>query len=135
MRRSVAEGVRSRVLRTPARSRSDHGAATAETMMVLPVLVAVTIGLVWLVSLAATQARVVDAAREVARALARDEPRSAALTLGRRVAPAGSEFDIGEGTDLVSVRVTSSIDGPGGIFRFVSGVTVDAEAVSAREPG
>jgi len=135
MRRSVAKGVRSRVLRTPARSRSQHGTATAETMMVLPVLVGVTIGMVWLVSLAATQVRVVDAAREVARAMARDEPRSAALALGRRVAPAGSEFDIEEGTDMVIVTVTSRVAGPGGIFRFAPSVSVDAEAVSAREPG
>jgi len=135
MRRSVAQGVRSRVLRTPARCRSEHGTATAETMMVLPVLVGVTIGMVWLVSLAATQVRVVDAAREVARAMARDEPRSAALALGRRVAPAGSEFDIEEGTDMVVVTVTSRVAGPGGIFRFAPSVSVDAEAVSAREPG
>jgi len=135
MRRPVAKGVRSRVLRTPARSRSEHGTATAETMMVLPVLVGFTVGMVWLVSLAATQVRVVDAAREVARAMARDEPRSAALALGRRVAPAGSEFDIEEGTDLVIVTVTSRVAGPGGIFRFAPSVSVDAEAVSAREPG
>ena len=134
MRRPVAEGARSRVLRASARSRSERGSATAETMMVLPVLAGVTIGLVWLVSLAATQVRVVDAAREVARAVARDEPRSTALALGRRVAPAGSDFDVETGSDLVRVRVTSAVTGPGGIFRFVRVVRVEAEAVSAQEP-
>ncbi|MFI2708388.1 TadE family type IV pilus minor pilin, partial [Nocardioides sp. CER28] len=53
---------------SPAR---DRGAATAELVMVLPALVAVTIGLVWLLSVGAAQVRTVDAARETARALAR----------------------------------------------------------------
>jgi len=67
---------------------------TAETVMVLPVLVAVALGLAWVLALAATQVRVVDAAREVARAAARDESRSTALALGRRVAPHGSSIDL-----------------------------------------
>ena len=58
--------------------------------MVLPVLVAVALGLVWLVALAATQVRVVDAARETARAAARDDGRASAVALGRRVAPDGA---------------------------------------------
>ena len=102
--------------------------------MVLPVLIAVTWGLVWLVCLAATQARVVDAAREVARALARDEQHATALALGRRVAPQGSDFEVRESDDLVTVTVTSPVRGPGGVFRFVGWVDVAAEAVSAREP-
>ncbi|QNN54968.1 pilus assembly protein [Nocardioides mesophilus] len=102
--------------------------------MVLPVLVAVTLGLVWLLALAATQARVVDAAREVARALARDEPRGAALELGRRIAPEGSQFLVEQSGSTVQVRVTSSVRGPGGLFGFVPRVDVDAEAVAAREP-
>ena len=102
--------------------------------MVLPVLLAVTWGLVWLVSLAATQVRVVDAAREVARALARDEPRAVAVALGRRVAPDGSRVVVREDADVVSVTVHSRVTGPGGLFRFVPAVEVDAEAVAAREP-
>ena len=46
--------------------------------MVLPVLAAVALGLVWLLSLAATQVRVVDAARETARAAARDDAAASA---------------------------------------------------------
>ena len=52
-------------------SRDDSGAATAELAMALPLLLAVTVGLVWLLSVAAAQLRVVDAARESARAAAR----------------------------------------------------------------
>ena len=80
--------------RTSAARRSERGAVTAETVMVLPVLVALTLGLTWLLSLAATQVRVVDAARETARAAARDDGAGAAEALGRRVAPDGARISV-----------------------------------------
>lgn len=103
--------------------------------MVLPVLVAVALGLAWLLALAATQVRVVDAARETARAAARDESRSAAVALGRRVAPDGSQISVREDGDTVVVQVRARVRGPQGLFRFVPGVPVEAEAVAAKEPG
>lgn len=113
--------------------RDERGAVTAETAMVLPLLVATTLGLVWTISLAVTQVRVVDAAREVARALARDEPRPSALALGRRVAPDGATFVLREDGRSVVVRVEAEVAGVGGLFRFVPEVGVDAEAVAALE--
>jgi hypothetical protein len=113
--------------------RSERGAVAAETAVVLPVLVAVTLGLVWLVALAVTQVRVVDAARETARALARDESASAAVDLGRRVAPQGSRFSVDEAEGTVRVHVVAEVRGPGGLFAFLPPVEVDAEAVSAKE--
>ena len=107
---------------------------TAETVMVLPVLAAVALGLVWLLSLAATQVRVVDAARETARAAARDEAPGSAAALGRRVAPDGARITVHEDADTVVVRVRSEVRGPGGLFGFLPGVDVQAEAVAAREP-
>lgn len=101
--------------------------------MVLPLMVAVALGLAWLLSLAATQVRVVDAAREVARAEARDESRSTAVDLGRRVAPRGSVIGVQQEGDTVVVRVRSSVSGPGGMFAFLPAVHVEAEAVAARE--
>jgi hypothetical protein len=50
----------------------------------------VTTGLVWLLSVGAAQLRVVDGARETARAVARGEDPGAAVALGRRVAPEGA---------------------------------------------
>ena len=114
--------------------RTDRGSVTAETVMVLPLLVAVTLGLAWLLSLAATQVRVVDAAREVARAVARDEGSSSALALGRRVAPEGSRIEVGGSEDTVVVRVRAQVHGALGLFAFLPEVTVDAEAVAAKEP-
>ena len=101
--------------------------------MVLPVLAALTLALAWMVALAAGQARVVDAAREVARATARDEPRATALALGRRVAPAGSRISIRDDGGAVVVTVAAEVSGPGGLLRFLPGVRLDAEAVAAKE--
>jgi hypothetical protein len=113
--------------------RSSRGSVTAETAVVLPVLVAITLGLVWLVALAVAQVRVVDAARETARAFARDEPAAKAVDLGERVAPEGSRVSYDDESGLVRVRVVAEVKGPGGLFAFLPGVEVDAEAVAARE--
>lgn len=106
---------------------------TAETAVVLPVLVALAIGLVWLVSIGVAQVRVVDAAREVARAVARDEPRGRAIELGGRIAPEHSRFSVADEGRTVRVRVTAEVSGPGGLFAFLPAVEVDADAVTAKE--
>lgn len=117
------------------RGRGERGAVTAELALGLPVLLAVTLGLAWLLSLGVAQVRVVDAARETARALARGDPQTAAVARGQRVAPDGARFSIRSGGDLVTVVVTGRVRGPGGLFRFVRGVEVRAEAVTqAEEP-
>lgn len=115
------------------RSRTARGTVSAETAVVLPVLVAVALALVWVLALAVTQIRVVDAARETARAAARDEPVDGAVALGRRVAPAGARIDLDRSDGLVRVRVSAEVGGPGGLLRFLPGVEVDAEAVAASE--
>jgi hypothetical protein len=106
---------------------------TAETVMVLPVLVAVALGLAWLLALASTQVRVVDAAREVARASARDETPAQALALGRRVAPADSTITTEVQGDAVVAHVVARVRGPGGLLGFLPAVDVDADAVAAME--
>lgn len=128
-RELVAEGRRG--LRPSATSQ--HGSVTAETAMVLPVLVALAMGMVWLVSLGVAQVRVVDAARETARAVARDEAPAVAAQLGRRIAPAGSDIDVEDRGGTVVVDVSVHVRGPGGLFAFLPGVEVDAQAVTAKE--
>lgn len=100
--------------------------------MVIPVLVLVTLGLCWLVSLGVAQVRTVDAAREVARALARADRQEAALDLGRRVAPDGARFAVEEGPTEVEVTVTAPVAAPGGLFSFPV-FDARATAVAARE--
>jgi Flp pilus assembly protein TadG len=131
----VTPGARGGLLRAPAATgRSDRGAVTAEAAAVLPLLVAVTIGLVWLVSLAAAQVRVVDAAREVARMAARGEQEGVAVGHGRRVAPGGTRFTVGRGDGEVTVTAVAEVTGPGGLFSFLPAVEVRAESVAAEEP-
>jgi len=113
---------------------SERGAVTAETAMVLPVLVGLTLGLAWVLSLAATQVRVVDAARETARAAARAEAASAAVALGRRVAPDGSQVKVRDDGEAVVVTVTAEVRGPHGLLAFLPPVKVEGEAVAAKEP-
>ncbi|HET6698086.1 MAG TPA: TadE family type IV pilus minor pilin [Nocardioidaceae bacterium] len=113
--------------------RGQRGSVTAEAAVVLPVLVAVVLGLVWLVSLGATQVRVVDAARETARAMARDDPTAQAIALGKQVAPDGARIDVQRGEGTVRVVVTAEVRGPGGIFGFLPGLSVDSASVAATE--
>ena len=101
--------------------------------MVLPLLVAVTIGLVWLLAVASAQVRTVDAARETARALARGDDQSAALARGLEVAPAGSRISVSRGDGEIRVVVTGRVEGPGGLFAHLPSPGLRAEAVAADE--
>lgn len=107
---------------------------TAELALGLPLLLAVTVGLVWLLAVGAGQVRVVDAAREAARSLARGDPEPVAFDRARRVAGEGSQASAvsGNGGDVV-VTVTREVSGPGGLFEFLPGVVLEAEAVAAVE--
>lgn len=116
-----------------AGGRGERGAATAELVMVIPLLVAVTIGLVWLLSVGAAQIQVVDAARETARAVARGDDRGSAAARGRQVGPAGTRVSVSAGGDEVVASAQARVTGPGGIFRWMPGVTVRGEAVAATE--
>lgn len=116
----------------PLRDR-ERGAATAELVMVLPVLVAVTIGLVWLLSVAAAEVRTVDAARETARALARGDDRAEATDRGIRVGATGTRVSVQATGDQVVATARARVRGPGGLFRFLPGVTVHARAVAVAE--
>ena len=115
------------------RTRPERGAATAELALVLPLLVAMTIGLVWLLAVGAAQIRTVDAARETARALARGDDEAAAVARGARVAPRGSAVSATWTGDEVHVTVTGSVRGPGGLFDALPAPEVSAEAVAVAE--
>lgn len=121
---------------TRARSeRGERGAATAELALVLPILVAVTTGLVWLLAVGAAQVRTVDAARETARALARGDDPDRAVALGTRIAPAGSTVSVTRSDGEVRVSVSGTVSGPGGLFEHLPAPRVRAEAVAVEESG
>ena len=117
------------------RRRDARGAVTAELALVLPLLVAVTIGLVWLLAVGADQLRAVDAARETARALARGETQEVAVAVGEQVAPDGATVRVSTSDGRVHVTVTGEATGPGGLFSSLPAPRLHAEAVALVEEG
>ena len=116
--------------RRPFRER---GAVTAELALGLPLLLALTVGLVWLLAVGAAQVRVVDGARETARMLARGDADAAAVARGARVAGPGSRVAVVQRGDEVAVTVTRSVEGPGGVLEVLPAVELEAVAVAAAE--
>ena len=120
---------------TGRRHRAARGAVTAELALVLPLLVAVTIGLVWLLAVGADQLRAVDAARETARALARGDAPEAAVAVGEQIAPEGATVRVSTSGGQVHVTVTGEVAGPGGLFGSLPPAQLQAEAVAVVEEG
>ncbi len=118
-----------------ASPRSERGAVTAEIALGLPILVAVTIGLVWLLSVGVAQIRTVDAARETARSVARGDDLGEAVVRGQRVAPEGARVVVATTDGQVVATATGHVPGPGGLFSFLPGVEVSAQAVAVAEEG
>jgi Flp pilus assembly protein TadG len=115
-------------------SRDDRGMVTAETAVVLPVLVAVTLAMVWLLTLGVAQMKVTDAAREAARGLARGEPADRAVELAERAAPGASvtiEYDEG----MVVVTVRQEVSPPGGVLDGAFGMGEVSSVATALDEG
>ncbi len=113
--------------------RNERGAVTAETVMVLPMLLAVTAGMMWLLAVGGGQLRMIDAARETARALARGDDRASAIALGARIAPEGARIAVTRSGDRFTVAAVGAVRGPGSLFDFVPAVQLRAESVALVE--
>jgi len=111
--------------------RSERGAVTAEFAAAMPVLVALVLGLVWMLSLGVTQFRVNEAARETARAAARGDSDPAALA--QRIAPDGASVSVSTDGPTVTVTVAVAMPVPRGIFSFIPSPRVEATSVAANE--
>ena len=99
--------------------------------MALPLLVLVTGGLAWVLAVGAEQVRLVDAAREVARSVARGDDRAQAVATGQRVAPEGASFEVTDDSGLVVVRASVPATEAGAAF--LPELTLRAEAVALTE--
>ena len=105
---------------------------TAETAVVLPVLLLVLAAAVAAVTVVGAQLRCVDAAREGARAAARGDDAAAVAEVVRRAAPDGAVASTAVDGDDVRVSVTAEVAPLGPVpWR----VEVSAEAVARLEPG
>ncbi|MCW2741403.1 MAG: TadE family protein [Blastococcus sp.] len=105
---------------------------TAETAVVLPVLLLVLVGAVAAVTVVGAQLRCVDAAREGARAAARGEDVAVARSVAVRAAPSGADATVAVGPEEVRVVVSARISPLGPVPLHV---TVSAAALALVEPG
>lgn len=80
---------------------------TAESAVVLPVLVVFATALVWGLLVMAAQIQCVDAARTGARAAARQDPAEAVLDVTRATAPRGAQVTVSREGDQVRVVVVA----------------------------
>ena len=113
--------------------RDERGAVTAELALGIPLLIAVSVALVWMLSVGTAQVRVVDASREAARAVARGDDPGLAEAVARQIAPAGASVRITVEGDRVTVTTTVRVRPPGGLLGGLPGVTVSERAVAIRE--
>lgn len=84
---------------------------TAETAVVLPVLVLVLLLAVSVLSAVSAQLRCTDAAGQVARSVARGDAEPMAVARGRQLAPAGAVVAVHRSQDEVTVVVTAPAPG------------------------
>jgi len=89
-------------------TRSQRGAVTAEVAIALPILLTLLFLGVWLIGVVTANIRCIDAARDVARAVARGEPPETAQEIGRRTAPANATITITRTNSDVQVTVTAT---------------------------
>ena len=104
---------------------------TAETAVVLPVLLLVLAAAVAAVVVVGAQLRCVDAAREGTRAAARGEPAAVVRDLAGRAAPAGARVVVITDGDTVTVTVSAPV-APLGPLPW--DVEVSAQATGLLEP-
>jgi TadE-like protein len=105
---------------------------TAETAVVLPVLLLVLAGAVAAVTVVVAQMRCVDAAREGARAAARGETTALVVDVTARAAPDGAVTTVTPDGPAVSVTFAAEVAPLGPLPLRLR---VSATAVAQREPG
>jgi hypothetical protein len=116
------------------RSIGDRGSVTAETAVLLPVLVVVLAAAVWVLACLAAQLECVDAARAAARAAARGDAPTAVRATGQRLGPDGAVVVQSRGDGLVEVLVRAEVRPFGGVLRGLPAVPVSGRATAAVEP-
>jgi len=105
---------------------------TAETAVVLPVLLLVLAAAVGALVVVGAQLRCVDAAREGARAAARGEPAATVARVARAGAPRGASATSAVLGDTVTVTVSAPVHPLGPVPLRVR---VSASAIAELEPG
>jgi len=111
-----------------------RGSVTAETAVLLPVLLIVLAAAIGVLACVAAQLRCVDAARAAARVAARGDLPSLVQETGRRLAPPGARVVVGAAGDSVEVVVSARVRPFGSGLRLLPSVEVSGRAVAVLEP-
>jgi hypothetical protein len=112
---------------------SDQGAVTAELAIALPVLLSVLVLGIWSIGLVVLNIRCIDAARDVARAVARGEPSDQAKAIGHRTIPSGTITITRDASDIhVTVTATSTHTPP--LLTLLTPTRLTATATLQAEP-
>ena len=117
----------------PVPAKTDRGTVTAETAMVLPVLLVVLGVAVWVLACVGTQLRCVDAAHAAARAAARGDAAAAVQATARELAPDGAAVQVSRLGDQVHVRVSAVVRPLGQALGGLADVEVSGRATAAAE--
>jgi hypothetical protein len=108
---------------------------TAETAVVLPLIAAFALVLLWLVSAAITEIRVVDASRDAARALARGADETTVRSEIAASGPPGSSVVVRHDGAHVTVEVSTTARPPGWLLVPLPAIPLHASATTQTEAG
>lgn len=122
-----------RVTHADRLTRGERGAVTAEMALALPVLVSLLLLGIWSIGLVVQNIRCIDAARDVARAVARGESLDQAKAIGRRTVPAGTIVITRDASDI-QVTVTAIPTHRPPLLTFLSPPSLKATATLQAEP-
>lgn len=116
-----------------SRLRDDRGSATAETAIVLPVVVLMVVVILLTGAGLGAQLRLESAARGAARELARGEESGAATETAQRIAGDGARVEVSGSGVWVRVEVSRALEAPSG---WLAGARweLSADAEARREP-
>ena len=110
-----------------------RGSVTAETAVLLPVLLVVLAAAIGVLACVAAQLRCVDAARGAARAAARGDDPSVVRCTGQRLAPPGARVVQSSSGDTVEIVITAQVRPFGAALGLLPAVAVSGRAVAAVE--
>ncbi|WP_114853559.1 TadE family type IV pilus minor pilin [Brachybacterium sp. YJGR34] len=116
-----------------SRLRGDRGSATAETAIVLPVVVAMVVVVLLCGAGLAGQLRLESAARGAARELARGEDSATAVAVAQRIGGDGTAVEISGSGPWVRVEASRTLQAPAGVLSGASW-RLSADAVARQEP-
>jgi Flp pilus assembly protein TadG len=110
-----------------------RGTVTIEMALALPVLITVLLLGTWSIGLVVLNIRCIDAARDVARAVARGESVDQAQAIGRRTVPTATITVKRDASDI-RVTVTAAPTKSPPLLTFLSPASLTATAVLQAEP-